>query len=1626
MQTGRRAVGVALFLCAIMLIPLVSFPQTAELDILEGATKQATPFDQIQKITIGSENGGTDDSITLSVEDGKSITGLDLDITQSALPRVRGESFDDAGSFDHSTTTYDSMNVNSSVLSVLPQGWGWDFETANTTWALYSGTWFHGFDTTLGQTGGVNSGTKALYSHVGSYPNGMSATHWAESPVMDCSGCSGSWDLKYFRKLQIESSYYDHAYVQVTNSQGSWQNIWSNSGTMVESSFSQQTHSIGTYISGNPAFQIRFGIGTTDGSVQYTGWNIDDILIEPSGGLAGSGEGNWTSPIFGSGGLSETLRPHGHLNFNGLIPSEANFEWSLIDARTNSVIPGFDSLTVQHIDLGAIDYERYPSLRIKIHMLADSSGTPMLDSIDLENNWNDSFMSDPTERGWLLNGMTWGQNGLSGNGEALTDTRVFRSGFSAIRNSCNLPTGATLYAILSDGEYEIPSTGLLMLDKPYHEAQFKIVSNSNAVISKFSVELVQSSAPKAMGIDVGSDGAVEWGFAQQGMGRFGFQDTLSDGSIWAESYLSQSSTASFETLLPVSGVSSFGYSINAPAEELQGTTVTISVGGTSIALMNLGTLSGISNEYLSAQDVSSLNSAIASTSDTISNNGIIMAKVKIDVDSSSDGIILFGGIASGYDYEPSLRLTALNPIVLALNQELGKVTSQGGFKTVSLPIKMDSDGSVGVELLELRTNPSIAAVSIDIEGAYDTLTPSDEWIEVNATFDGSPLGLTNIESDAIGGNWDVQILIQGQNLNSVTTCPIRSLSIEGDVSAYCSQTGKQLIWEYQNEFGSINHIGNGRFISIVSKFKLPSDWDDEESASISINFITSVGPMLPATTVFGLGSALGIENDVSLKSWGIRTSNGVLVDPSDGQILPGDDVKIEINLGFEGVDHRAKPRAGQVQLNFYSEDMLVNSSSIVFEGFQIFDFSIPNIGSNLNLKVELIPLENVGIHYEVSRFGLLNYDPISPTLMEQSVEKFDHKPSSRKSTFTFSIADRPSLPTNAQAHYWRSWIDDFNFDGIMQMNEVNSIDMEVPANTSYLIGDYHFTIDTARAQQGEYLSAWLEVSDDAGNLMDGGNFDEPLFNVMISDDGSPRIPVDEISWNRPSPVWIHPAEVANLSIPVYDINGYADIEMIELDLSSNQPGQDVITFDQTSGTCSSSSYFIQIESCTLEGTNTSVFSASGVFEISLSYDWAYNPDSSVIHKPRIKLQDRQGQSSVTILEELDWKFSPEIQIVSNSLSFSVNGESKPQNDIFVKPDDLINLEGDVTWFRTGGVVNESFEFDMALGPQSQIFTATETFNTTISAPLSEGKFPLFIDMVDSPNGAIDRTTESGVIWFIVDGAEPTITEILKPSQGLVIPESSFSNVEFEFRIKETNAIDENSLNLNWAIYPKGSGFGAQSLIQGQESVSILGARNYGESIPCVSSIDIDSVLDTNQRTRELDLRVWISGLDESGREINKTFNDLDTPRGIWALEQRVADFELRETEDLPNRLKVGDVVDLGLEIRNIGQADGSAALIIELVESDGAKTRIHAQNIQVESNSTFVWEGTWTTNREGTMWIEYQIVEQQMIQSDTVRVDSNGNGLLGGGSGFSPVIFVIMMGIVLGLTGVLIYQIRDN
>ena len=107
-----------------------------------------------------------------------------------------------------------------------------------TKWTLGS-AWFIGKDTSTSSrpiTGAVPSGTNTLYSHNGNYPNNMGSTIWATSPVMNCGGCSGGWDLTFKRQLGVESSSWDHAYVQIKSSSGSWTNIWQNSGSVSDGS----------------------------------------------------------------------------------------------------------------------------------------------------------------------------------------------------------------------------------------------------------------------------------------------------------------------------------------------------------------------------------------------------------------------------------------------------------------------------------------------------------------------------------------------------------------------------------------------------------------------------------------------------------------------------------------------------------------------------------------------------------------------------------------------------------------------------------------------------------------------------------------------------------------------------------------------------------------------------------------------------------------------------------------------------------------------------------------------------------------------------------------------------------------------------------------------------------------------------------------------------------------------------------------------------------------------------------------------------------------------------------------------------------------------------------------------
>jgi len=161
--------------------------------------------------------------------------------------------------------------------------YSWPLDT-NPGWTT-AGQWAFGQPTGGGSynhdpTSGY-TGTKVYgYNLNGDYTNNLPATYLTTAPI-DCSGLSGV-QLKFRRWLGVESNNsYDEATVEVSNG-GSWTVVWRATGTggaVSDSSWQLQTFDISAIADHQANVRVRWGMGPTDASVTYPGWNIDDIEI---------------------------------------------------------------------------------------------------------------------------------------------------------------------------------------------------------------------------------------------------------------------------------------------------------------------------------------------------------------------------------------------------------------------------------------------------------------------------------------------------------------------------------------------------------------------------------------------------------------------------------------------------------------------------------------------------------------------------------------------------------------------------------------------------------------------------------------------------------------------------------------------------------------------------------------------------------------------------------------------------------------------------------------------------------------------------------------------------------------------------------------------------------------------------------------------------------------------------------------------------------------------------------------------------------------------------------------------------------------------------------------------------
>jgi hypothetical protein len=1606
------AVGIVILfiLSSQMIIITEKSPEIAYLT--DTVVESTTPIGQATTVSIGSFPDGAVEKVSVSVPDGEVVQTLSIGVESSSLPTSTAFSFTDTSDFSASQY-YSGVDVNSSSMSLLPQEWKWDFETGS-----FSPEWtLAGTSNWAIQNSNVLAGSQT--AKAGTITHGQRT-----SMTLDVSNLpAGTGSFQY--QVSSEGSF-DYLVFCIDNT-----------GCSRSSGYTQRWS--GT-TSGTQSFSITAATSTLtwsyekDGSVNSgsdTAW-VDEILITPAGG-AGNGEGYWMSEPFGPETIGQgEERNFGYMYMDAYIPVDAMFEWDLIDSSTNQTIPGFESLTTTSLDLGMIDWETYPMVQIYVFMETTSGTLPEIFGIHFEGLMIEDFTNNPTGNGWSLQSSSWNNGQISGSGTATSPEYLVRSGFVGMKSNVSLTGSARMEYSLDSGQTwnNLVNNVFQGLDKPHFSVHFRVFgTGGNWALDIFDVELIRTSIADGLEIDVGLDGFADWSMDKTGIGRLGIQDRFIDDSLWKQSPSTPSTPSYFSVMMPSSGIESFNFVVASPGVEMTSPYLTVTVGGQDILTKTLDPISSVQNIKLSSGDISNLNSALSQAVYTINLNGLNFVEVAIKVGSSStSSIVHMGGLMAVYDDSISLDFIASDSLILGINSALESIVSVSGSKEVSLPIRMKGTGSIELTVYGITSQASVIPVSLDVVNVTDTFTPSVDWIDVISTFDFSGIGISNPGDYARSNSWLIDLNLVGQNHNSQIRCPVLAMPINGIAISSCIQSGVNLLWNDLGQGGSVSVIESGSILQFTHRFKFPIEWNDEESLVVSANLVSATGPMLPVSKLFGLGNSNGVENDISLNDWYINGVNGISSDNDYPYLKSGEPVTVVAELGFEGSE-TASPRTGQVLVRLMIEGNEYSTSTIINDGIVSIPWIVPSDGNQVLVELELMPLQGQSVSYKVANSANFGFDSISPELLFMNLDEYDHVEASPSTKLEFTISDRPVLPTYAKINFWNSWEHDSNNDNLFQSDEVQVDDLEKPNDLALLQGTYGYNLDTSQAPDGSYSVGWLQIADTAGNLLiNSGNSSSPLFHLQISNDGSPQLGYDPLDWGLGPDTWLHPGELVTLEIPIWDKNGVTDINYIEFDLSSNQPDDSTIIWSRDGNTCTASTLYIAIQSCRIiTNSGDSVFNSNGKFVVDFVLQWGFDPDDSIYRRPSVMLSDLNGQSTVLELYDLDWRFSGEMSIDKSSLEFMVNDAIIEGDAHWLQPREDVNVRGGITWSMTGRSVNQPLDLLFEIGGnQAQVDFINGSFNGTIIAPIITNSYYFEVSLRNSPNGASIKQPVNPLMWFVIDDSPPVMVKINSPKVNELIYESDWQDLEIELIISEGNYLDTDSLMLNWEVHPSGFGMLTNSVVNGSANLELLGGQPYGQNIPLFVSLNLQDVIQEEDRDQALELRIWVTGNDMAGQAISPEFNAIDAPLSIWKLEQQVPEFVFQEPEISPFRdISVGDDVELAVVIQNIGEASGSAQLVLERVESNGARTRIHAQEIEIQSGGTGIFSHQWSPDREGTMWIEFVIINGPSAQTDTFYVEEESSGgLLGGFSEINPILLVIIFVFTVALVGLLIFGLR--
>ena len=1602
--------GVFFLIILLLAMPWATMLPPVELE--DHSKQDLTSIGATQTLMV-STAGGAASNLVVEVPYGEALTGLTLELEPAILSRSEGISWTGEQHFNHSDAIPDMVDYNSSGLGLMGVDVNWDLNnggTVPTGWTRGSATF------SLINTGacGLNGSSGASLSTRGA------STYW-DSPVVDLSGMSNGqtsyWVRQGYSGCGEEPDSNENFYAQYKTSSGSFSTLRTFSGSTNGYGASGQS-----YTSNLPSnafhsnFQMRFYQNSGSGTCcDY--WYFDDVSVTRPGG-----EGNWTSPSFGwtaNASYTSLKGPHGIISIDADVPSGAVFKWSLIDATSGNPMPGFINQTNLIHDLGAIDWQRFPDLRLKLHMAGGSNGLPVLNAIHINGRLVESFHNDPADRGWTHSATYWNDGSVAGTGTLTGPVLELQRPLARMFTDMAINGAAQLEVSLDGGAWtSLAHVGVTQTSNAVHSVQFRVVGSGSWSISEFKVDLDTGGLPLEPAIDVGRDGVEEWELRNQGIGAWGWQDRLSNGALSHDMSWLIASSKQVNILLPNGGVGEFSASLTPLSGPADNVSWSLSVAGVQIAESDIGSIDSTTDISLNTSQLESMSENLSTVPTPFwSTRGIDFNQAILTI-FCEGGDIRLHGIRIPYSPTAELMFSPMDEMVQAINDGIPDASVASGMHHVAIPLVLSSPGAMRATITNVQSTAGAKTDAMVVNNASHTVVASEDWIEVVASHLSDAGTPASVQLDLVGGRNQARV-----------EWPL-------DGSATILSGSSDLIeWHPDNPF---EYSINGSRVNSRFSFRLDAGWDDEDWFEIRCRLVLENGiRSVPAVKPFGAGQALGVENDIMIHSWQVFNDAGGLIPLAQSQIRAGYNISIEVQTAFDSLPLTYLPRSDVVNVSLLENSVKIATTSELSSGKAVFNVLVPLGTTDLEYRVEIEHLHGGGDVTTTQLNRSFISDSLAPYLVDCNIRHYDHLQHSSNQLLRFEIHDRPSLPSDMKLMLWKSWADDWDFDGWPSIEEYTQYDLNIPFDLSAQRGNYTFTFDDHPGGQGAIVAGYVVGTDPAGNPIVGGGGpqpDEHLFMYQLETDGSPVI-VEGVGYKGGQKAWLHPGNTYTLEIPLQEPNGLSDIQQVVIELAGNAQVDTLpIIWTAENRQCISYSEHVVIEGCDVSTPEEVLTPFTEYLTLNVEFTplWSMPNEGDLRREPSVEVVDRAGQSAFSVFPNMRWRWGTDLMIDSESVVLSVDSGETTDDGAWATPGAEISLTGVVVFANSGDVPEESFEVKISLAGLSHHTSFIDgSFYMQLYAPADTGNHPLTwaLDYLP-PQGRDVTDISSALFWIVVDGIGPEVTEVVAPRVGEQLPVNSLAEMTFDIRIKELEEIDPQSLYLNLKLV-EGLEADGNVILMKQIELQLPEGVLSSQQIRAMAVVHFLSEVAEEEFLQPTSLHLWVTGNDVAGNQVlsSSTINSENVPYASWNIEQYKAIWSVSTDDiDLPEgAIEVEQVHSISITLRNVGLAGGTGEVWVTGHDLTGTSFDLFKQDVEVGAGGSELLTVDWKPNQIGLQWIEVRVDGEYLTSTDEVDVQPlREEGSFLGIEGVDDSVLIIFSVLVLALVGILFMFLKDS